>query len=176
MEKAQKPMEGEEKNRGASAPPEPSQYQFPYQYQYQYPVQQQQQQYGTFQPTGPVPVGYPQPSAPPGSAVPGYYPPAAGPGYYQHGFQPVSGYAVVAEGRPMRIHRDRLPCCGFGVGWLLFVAGFFFAAVPWYVGAFILLCVGVDYREKPGLIACTIAALLAAIAVLLGFTKSTAIW
>ncbi|KAL5990005.1 hypothetical protein ACLOJK_010901 [Asimina triloba] len=37
-----------------------------------------------------------------------------------------------------------------------FLAGFFFAAVPWYIGAFILLFVGVDYREKAGLIACTI--------------------
>lgn len=39
-----------------------------------------------------------------------------------------------------------------------FLAGFFFAAVPWYVGAFILLFVGVDYREKAGLLACTIGA------------------
>lgn len=38
-----------------------------------------------------------------------------------------------------------------------FIFGFFFAAIPWYIGAFILLCSRVDYREKPGLIACTIA-------------------
>ena len=38
-----------------------------------------------------------------------------------------------------------------------FIVGFFLAAIPWYVGAFILLCVRVDYREKPGYVACTIA-------------------
>lgn len=38
-----------------------------------------------------------------------------------------------------------------------FVAGFFFASIPWYVGAFILLFVAQDHREKPGLIACSIA-------------------
>jgi hypothetical protein len=39
-----------------------------------------------------------------------------------------------------------------------FIAGFFLAAIPWYVGAFILICVRVhDYREKPGYVACTIA-------------------
>ncbi|GFS43170.1 ribosomal protein L18ae/LX family protein [Actinidia rufa] len=38
-----------------------------------------------------------------------------------------------------------------------FLVGFFLGAIPWYIGAFILLCVRVDYREKPGLIACMIA-------------------
>lgn len=39
-----------------------------------------------------------------------------------------------------------------------FIIGFFLAAIPWYVGAIILLCVrSVDYREKPGYIACTVA-------------------
>jgi hypothetical protein len=39
-----------------------------------------------------------------------------------------------------------------------FIAGFFLAAIPWYVGAFILICVWVhDHREKPGYVACTIA-------------------
>lgn len=38
-----------------------------------------------------------------------------------------------------------------------FVAGFFFAAIPWYIGVFILLFVIQDHREKTGLIACTIA-------------------
>jgi hypothetical protein len=36
--------------------------------------------------------------------------------------------------------------------------GFFLAAIPWYVGAFVLICVRVhDHREKPGYVACTIA-------------------
>ena len=38
-----------------------------------------------------------------------------------------------------------------------FIIGFFLAAIPWYVGALILLCSRIDYREKPGFIACTIA-------------------
>ncbi|KAH0985403.1 hypothetical protein GBA52_012580 [Prunus armeniaca] len=101
---------------------------------------QSQQYYGTFQgvanyyPTVPPPppepvVGFPQPVPPP-------------------------GYAVV-EGRP--VHERRLPCCGMGIGWLLFIIGFFLGGIPWYVGTFILLCVRVDYREKPGYVACTIA-------------------
>ncbi|CAK7350233.1 unnamed protein product [Dovyalis caffra] len=48
-------------------------------------------------------------------------------------------YAVM-EGRPLR--EDRLPCCG---------------GIPWYVGAFLLLCAQLDYREKPGYVACAIA-------------------
>lgn len=37
-----------------------------------------------------------------------------------------------------------------------FITGFFLGSIPWYIGAFLLLCVRMDYREKPGLIACTI--------------------
>ncbi|XP_010918896.1 large ribosomal subunit protein eL20z [Elaeis guineensis] len=141
--------------------------------------QPHQQQYGTFQggaPGYPQPaIGYPQPAPPPGLAPPTYPPPySTGPPYYSHGYQFVPGYATIAEGRPLIM--PRLPCCGIGIGWFLFVVGFFLAAIPWYVGAFILLCVRIDYREKPGLIACTIAAILAAIAVLLGATKGTDVW
>lgn len=35
--------------------------------------------------------------------------------------------------------------------------GFFLGGIPWYVGAFIVLFVRVDYREKPGYVACAIA-------------------
>jgi len=38
-----------------------------------------------------------------------------------------------------------------------FLLGFFLAAIPWYAGAFLLFCVALDHREKPGLIACTVA-------------------
>ncbi|XP_043699473.1 60S ribosomal protein L18a-like protein [Telopea speciosissima] len=137
--------------------------------------QQQQQQYGTFQgvPSYPQPqtvIGIPQPVPPPGVGSP--YPSA--PPYYAHGYQAVPVYAV-AEVRPVR--ERHLPCCGIGIGWLFFISGFFLAAIPWYVGAIILLCVrSVDYREKPGLIACTVAAILAAIAVFLGLTKGTHDW
>lgn len=38
-----------------------------------------------------------------------------------------------------------------------FIIGCFLGAIPWYIGAFLLLCVRLDYREKPGFIACTLA-------------------
>ena len=38
-----------------------------------------------------------------------------------------------------------------------FIIGFFIGGLPWYLGAFILLFVRVDYREKPGYVACTVA-------------------
>lgn len=135
------------------------------------PFHLQQQYYGTFQgipsynqpPPQPV-VGFPQPAPPPGTA------PAC---YYAHGYQTIPVY-VVAEGRPLR--EPRLPCCGIGIGWLLFISGFFLAAIPWYVGALILLCVRVEYREKPGLVACMVASVLAVIAVVFGVTKGTDSW
>ncbi|PIN23446.1 hypothetical protein CDL12_03822 [Handroanthus impetiginosus] len=132
--------------------------------------------YGTFQgvanyqPQPPPPthsvMGFPQPVPPPGFSASAQY-------HYPHGYQAVPGYAV-APGRPFR--EDRLPCCGVGIGWFLFITGFFLGAIPWYIGAFLLLCVRLDYREKPGLIACTIAALLAALAITLGVTRATHSW
>lgn len=38
-----------------------------------------------------------------------------------------------------------------------FIIGFFLAGIPWYIGAFVLLCARYDHREKPGYVACTIA-------------------
>nr|GMC74931.1 60S ribosomal protein L18a-like protein [Ipomoea batatas] len=123
-------------------------------------------QYGTFQgvanyPPQPV-VGFPQPTAPPGAT-------GAPAEYYSHGYQAVPGYAVV-EGTPVAVRQRRLPCCGCGFGWFLFIIGFFIAAIPWYIAAFIMLCARVDPREKPGYIACTIAAVLATIALIFGLT------
>ncbi|KAJ8633300.1 hypothetical protein MRB53_026636 [Persea americana] len=129
--------------------------------------------YGTFQgvPSYPQPaVGFPQPAPPPGA----FSSPPPPPPYYHHGYQPVPGYAAVAEGRPVR--ERRLPCCGIGLGWFLFIIGFFLAAIPWYVGALIVLCSRVDYREKPGFIACTVAAILATIAVIFGLTEKANDW
>ncbi|KAJ7968925.1 60S ribosomal protein L18a-like protein [Quillaja saponaria] len=136
---------------------------------------QNNQYYGTFQGvanyTPPVPqsppqpvVGFPQPVPPAGFG---------GPGYYHHGYQTVQGYAVV-EGRPVREHR--LPCCGLGLGWFLFIVGFFLGGIPWYIGTFIILCVRLDYREKPGLVACTVASILAVLAITLGATKRAHAW
>ncbi|KAI3738248.1 hypothetical protein L2E82_28271 [Cichorium intybus] len=46
-----------------------------------------------------------------------------------------------------------------------FILGFIFAAIPWYVGAFILICARYDHPEKPGYIAFLIAAIIGTIAV-----------
>ncbi|XP_075092181.1 large ribosomal subunit protein eL20z isoform X2 [Nicotiana tabacum] len=137
-------------------------------------------EYGTFQaPPQPV-VGFPQPVPPPGAFEPS-------PEYYARAYQVVPGY-VVDERGPVR--EPRLPCCGIGLGWFLFITGFFLVAIPWYVAAFILLCTrSVDHREKPGYVTCTIAqaykvmvynitlqviietAVLATIAIVFGLTR-----
>ncbi|KAL8148718.1 large ribosomal subunit protein eL20z-like [Apium graveolens] len=126
-------------------------------------------QYGTFQGVANYPppqpaMGFPHPVPPPGLSAQ----PTSQAHYYAHGYQAVPGYAVV-EGRPIREHR--LPCCGIGCAWFLFIIGFFLAGIPWYVGAFVLLCARYDHREKPGYVACTIAAVVAAIAVVFGLTS-----
>ncbi|XP_059063422.1 large ribosomal subunit protein eL20z [Cryptomeria japonica] len=133
--------------------------------------------YGTFQgsappyPQQPV-MGIPQPVPPPGAiGSESYYPP---------GYQAVPGYPGYPPPPPSppaeRPQEERLPCCGLGIGWLLFILGFIFASIPWYVGAFLLFCCRQDYREKPGLVACTIAAVLSAIAVIVGATKGANDW
>ncbi|KAG2594558.1 60S ribosomal protein L18a-like protein [Panicum virgatum] len=107
--------------------------------------------YGTFQgppsypPPRPPPLGFPQPVPPPAHHR------AAAPGVRGHG-------------------HDRLPCCGIGFGWFLFILGFFLGAIPWYVGAILLCCSRVDHRGKPAYVACTVAAILATIAVTIGAT------
>ncbi|KAG0454888.1 hypothetical protein HPP92_023810 [Vanilla planifolia] len=151
-----------------------------------------------------VSIGLPQPVPPPcfsgvhPAAAAGVYPPrvtdvyrtqaaASGPPllahahypatspYYSQGYQACpGGVALVAQGTPFKM--ERLPCCGLGIGWFLFVTGFFLAAIPWYAGALILLFSRTDYREKPGLIACIIAAVLAANAALMGLTKGVFPW
>ncbi|KAF3442299.1 hypothetical protein FNV43_RR16215 [Rhamnella rubrinervis] len=135
-------------------------------------------QYGTFQgvanyppPLPPRPpqqpgVGFPRPVPPPGATDSG--PPPPNPQYFAHGYQTVPGY-VVAEGRPVR--EPRLPCCGCGCAWFLFIIGFFLLGVPWYIGAIILLCSRVDHREKPGYVACALAAVLATVAYVIGAVK-----
>ncbi|XVE52977.1 hypothetical protein DITRI_Ditri02bG0167800 [Diplodiscus trichospermus] len=160
-------MSGEEKNRAVV-------------------VDHQHHQYGTFQgvanyPPPPPPqhqhehhqpaMGFPQPVPPPGLNQPS--PPPPPPQSYPHGYQTVPGYAV-AEGRPVR--EGRLPCCGIGCGWFLFIIGFFLGAIPWYIGLFVLLCARIDHREKPAYIACTIAAIIATIAIILGVTKGADEW
>ncbi|XP_050214627.1 60S ribosomal protein L18a-like protein [Mercurialis annua] len=135
--------------------------------------------YGTFQgvanyyPSVPPPpphpvVGFPQP-VPPHGTNPNHPPYYYG---YNNNIIP-TGYAVI-EARPF-IER-RLQCCGLGMGWFLFILGFIFGGIPWYIGTFILLFVQVDYREKPGYVACAIGSILAIIAVTLGATKGAHAW
>ncbi|KAM7267333.1 hypothetical protein ACFE04_009499 [Oxalis oulophora] len=129
-------------------------------------------QYGTFQgvanyPPPPPPYGFPQPTPPPGLSSPP-------PQYYAQGYQTVEGYAV-ADGRPVR--EPRLPCCGIGTGWFLFIIGFFLGSLPWYFGLLVLICgKRMDYREKPGFIACSVAATLTTIAIIIGATKGADDW
>ncbi|KAL6627064.1 hypothetical protein ACP70R_030790 [Stipagrostis hirtigluma subsp. patula] len=126
--------------------------------------------YGTFQgppsypPPRPPTLGFPQPTPPPGLSA----------SRHRGGYQsvPVQDYEAGARGHS----HDRLPCCGIGIGWFLFITGFFLGGIPWYVGAFLLWCSRVDYREKPGYVACTIAAVLATIAVIIGATAGAHVY
>ncbi|CAA6661338.1 unnamed protein product [Spirodela intermedia] len=127
-------------------------------YQEPYPGAPPPQAYGTFQGQG-------LPLTPGTSAGGDLLLPRRSP-YYPHGYQTVQ---AVAEGHPVR--EPRLPCCGVGLGWFLFIIGFFLVAIPWYMGAFLLFCSMVDRREKPGYVACTIAAVLATVAIVVGATN-----
>ncbi|KAL5774033.1 hypothetical protein ACOSP7_011590 [Xanthoceras sorbifolium] len=139
---------------------------------------QNQNQYGTFQgvanyyppfsqaPPQPVP-GFPQPVPPPASTW--------NPQSHASAHQTVTGYVIV-EGRPVGEREHRLPCCGLGMGWFLFIIGFFFGGFTWYIGALVVLCTQVDYREKPGYVACAIASILTIIALTLGVTRGSRTW
>ncbi|XP_078438593.1 large ribosomal subunit protein eL20z-like [Wolffia australiana] len=121
--------------------------------------------YGTFQrqigpssyPTAPPVIGYPQPGVISSSS--------ADPILFSRGYQNVPG---TIQGHP--VIEPRLPCFGIGLGWFLFIVGFFLAAIPWYIGAFLYFCSAVDRREKAGYVACSIAAALALVAVIIGAT------
>ncbi|KAH7425527.1 hypothetical protein KP509_11G058900 [Ceratopteris richardii] len=69
-------------------------------------------------------------------------------------------------------YERRLPCCGIGLGWFLFIIGFFLASIPWYVGVVMLVCIKHDHRERIGLVCCTIAAILSLIAAMVGGTRA----
>ncbi|XP_006656069.2 60S ribosomal protein L18a-like protein isoform X2 [Oryza brachyantha] len=81
---------------------------------------------------------------------------------------------VLVERLPFR--EPPLPFCGAGVGWTLFLLGFFLAAMPWYAGAFILFFIALDHREKPGLIACTIAGIVAIVPFILNGIRMHPFW
>ncbi|KAH7387355.1 hypothetical protein KP509_16G019100, partial [Ceratopteris richardii] len=99
----------------------------------------------------PLPRGTPHPSNPTeyrGTTVPDY---------------------PVLEPTPEQIER-RQPCCGIGLGWFLFIIGFFLASIPWYVGVVMLVCIKHDHKERIGLVCCTIAAILSLIVAVVGGT------
>ncbi|WVZ94343.1 hypothetical protein U9M48_040244 [Paspalum notatum var. saurae] len=81
---------------------------------------------------------------------------------------------IFVEGVPYR--EPPLPFCGVGIGWFLFLLGFFLAAIPWYAGAFLLFFVALDHREKPGLIACTVAGIFALIPFILNGIRMHPFW
>ncbi|CAK9232724.1 unnamed protein product [Sphagnum troendelagicum] len=122
--------------------------------------------YGTFQ--GPPPfVQQPQTADPERGS---YYPPIADYPRVAEGV-PLSGNYGYHQGGHHERHRRRrccrhrqdpngLPFCGLGYGWFLFLLGFVFIGVPWYVGTFIFCCLTHDYRERSGLAACAIAAIV----------------
>ncbi|XP_018469228.1 60S ribosomal protein L18a-like protein isoform X2 [Raphanus sativus] len=134
--------------------------------------QQQQYYYGTFQGVAnyppPAPLRLPQqpivtsPLLPP--PIHGYHNLQGHGGFVNY----AQGYPVVpvVEVRPVREHD--VPCCGFGMGWFLFLMGFLFGGIPWYLGAVIILFTSVDHREKAGYVACSIASVVYLIAVMLG--------
>ncbi|CAM6100025.1 unnamed protein product [Calypogeia fissa] len=123
--------------------------------------------YGTFQGQ----PGYPQP-VPPSEAP--YYAPAD----QNYSYQSVQGiHSRISEGRPLLggehyQREEKLPFCNLGFGWFLFILGFF-SVIPWYIGTIIFFCLAHDSRERTGLMACAIAAL---IVLLLGGSKAGGGW
>jgi len=81
---------------------------------------------------------------------------------------------IFVEGVP--VQEPTLPFCGIGIGWFLFLLGFFLAAIPWYAGAFLLFFVALDHREKPGLIACTIVGIFALVPLILNGIRMHPFW
>ncbi|KAL2633674.1 hypothetical protein R1flu_005153 [Riccia fluitans] len=122
-------------------------------------VDQSPAYYGTFQGQ----EGYPQP-VPPSQAP--HYAQAGSEGYVYPPQSTARGSVQerLAQGRPLLggehfLRLEPLPFCGLGFGWFLFILGFI-CVIPWYIGVLIYFCLAHDTREKSGLLACTIAAIL----------------
>ncbi|KAK3129352.1 hypothetical protein QOZ80_6BG0478180 [Eleusine coracana subsp. coracana] len=81
---------------------------------------------------------------------------------------------VFVDGVP--VPEPPLPFCGVGIGWVMFLLGFFLAGIPWYTGAFLLFFVALDHREKAGLIACTIAGIFALVPFILNGIRMHPFW
>ncbi|CAM6091647.1 unnamed protein product [Calypogeia fissa] len=77
-------------------------------------------------------------------------------------------YAPLLENRaPLyeSIYDRPLPCCGCGIGWCSFLIGFL-VPLTWYYGTYLFFTNKYrhDARERPGLGACAIAALVVTVA------------
>ncbi|KAM0919525.1 hypothetical protein ACQ4PT_008147 [Festuca glaucescens] len=87
--------------------------------------------------------------------------------------KPYPGQAQDTEAGVRGCGYDRLPCCGLGIGWVLFILGFIFGAIPWYIGALMLCFYRRDHREKPGFIACAVAAVIGTIIIIIAAVLPT---
>ncbi|KAG0556865.1 hypothetical protein KC19_11G085000 [Ceratodon purpureus] len=110
-------------------------------------------------------ASYPVPGYPVLENYPGIQ---QGSGSYQVAHGPGPGVQTFNHHYEVIFHRP-LPFCGLGFGWFLFITGFFFAVFPWVIGAGIFLFLKHDYRERTGLMACTIATLVFLFVGLVGF-------
>ncbi|KAL6570550.1 hypothetical protein OROGR_000100 [Orobanche gracilis] len=129
--------------------------------------------YGTFQGVANHPptttICLPQPVAPPGvSGAPPF------PQYYTHGYQAVPEYIFILLQKEDLYGSVASRAVALGLAGFLFIIGFFLAAIPWYVAAFLLLCSRIDPREKPvsrirGFHYCS--AVLASVAVIFGLMR-----
>ncbi|BBN19105.1 hypothetical protein MPTK1_8g07890 [Marchantia polymorpha subsp. ruderalis] len=83
------------------------------------------------------------------------------------GLAPLLGeYRVDSDGDVSVGMYDRpLRCCGCGIGWCSFIFGFL-CPLFWYYGTFLFFAEHYrhDPRERPGLAACAIAALVCTVA------------
>ncbi|XP_047340692.1 60S ribosomal protein L18a-like protein isoform X1 [Impatiens glandulifera] len=63
-----------------------------------------------------------------------------------------------------------LPCCGCGIGWFCFLVGFL-CPLTWYFASFLYLFkyYNKDPRERGGLAANTVTALIFTVALIIGF-------
>lgn len=81
------------------------------------------------------------------------------------------GYAALEDGEsyPLGgIFDQPLPCCGCGIGWFSFLLGMIFP-VAWFFGTILYLTnyYRSDPRERAGLGACAVAALICTVGVII---------
>nr|XP_018677718.1 PREDICTED: uncharacterized protein LOC103976498 isoform X1 [Musa acuminata subsp. malaccensis] len=116
------------------------------------------------------------------------YPPAVP--HHQPTPQTTSGYHVIpvgyqshlyptfVDGIPMAMRDPPLPFCGIGIGWafVTFCVWLYCIFSTLYVYFKMAYISFKDYREKPRLVACTVAAVLALIPLILNAFKFHVFW